>query len=492
MTTRTVANLFACLLLAAASPSLAEAEAECTDCLAEEAAIEDLQVLYARLQEEHIDVFARKSREEYDAHIAGLKASIHGPVPRTDFHLILQDAMAFGRIGHAKTEAVMGDVIAHVQAGGSIVPLSVTYRDGQMITDNWASPDGDALPPGSRITKLGGLSVGQFEARLRPVISADTDRLFRSQIELLMPGFLHVVFGSVDDLQVDYLDPEGRTGSHVVAAMGLQAMYAMQDERALPRPPRDPSERVFRDLGNQGFYLQPGPFYAKEEERGEHGGDYEIGPFKAFVEEAFAALAESGARNLIIDLRNNPGGDASFSDLIIARLADRPYRFASRYEIRAGRNTKESWAGRIYDPDTLLGRISRAIEAAEVGERVTVELPDVQPIITNAFDGKVWVLIDKHSYSNAAVIAALMQDLGIGTIVGEETADLATTYGAVERFSLPNSGAAIVYPKAYMVRPSGDETVRGVVPDIPINPNPVGERRDLMIEAAIELALRSD
>jgi hypothetical protein len=492
MTTRTVLTLIAGLLLAAASPSFAESESECADCLTAEVAREDLRLLYARLQEEHVDLFARRSREDYDAHMARLRASIEGPVTRSDFHLLLQDAMAFGQIGHAKTDAPVGDVMSHIQAGGSIIPLSITYRDDRMITDNWTSPEGEALPPGSRITRLGDLSVEQFEARLRSMVSADTDRLFHAQIELLMPALVFLVFGHVDALHVAYLDPEGVAASHTVEAMALPAMYAMQDERALPRPARDPSERVYRDLGNEVFYLQPGPFYAKEDERGGTGDDYAIGPFKAFVEKAFGALAESGARKLIIDLRNNPGGDVSFSDLIIARLTNRPYRFASRYEVRAGRNTKESWAASDHDPASFAGIISDAIAAAAVGERVSVAVPEVQPITDNAFDGKVWVLIDKHSFSNAAVIAALMQDLDIATLVGEETADLATTYGAVERFSLPNSGAAIVYPKAYMVRPSGDESVRGVVPDISISPNPIGEPRDLMLDAAAALARESD
>jgi hypothetical protein len=76
--------------------------------------------------------------------------------------------------------------------------------------------------------------------------------------------------------------------------------------------------------------------------------------------------------------------------------------------------------------------------------------------------------------------------------VGEETADLATTYGAVERFALPNSSAQITYPKAYMVRPSGDETVRGVVPDVAIAPNPIGQSTDEMLEAVVALAQGSD
>ena len=57
---------------------------------------------------------------------------------------------------------------------------------------------------------------------------------------------------------------------------------------------------------------------------------------------------------------------------------------------------------------------------------MAIELPSIEPIDENAFEGRVWLLVDKHSYSNAAVVAALMQDLDIATIMGEETADLPT------------------------------------------------------------------
>ena len=82
------------------------------------------------------------------------------------------------------------------------------------------------------------------------------------------------------------------------------------------------------------------------------------------------------------------------------------------------------------------------------------------------------MLVDRHSYSNAVTFAAMVQDYGFGMIIGEETADLATTYGAMESFTLPNSGVSVGFPKAHIIRPNGDESVRGVLPDITI-PSPV-------------------
>lgn len=488
-------KIAATLLLVSAVPGQAFAQSDaqrpspdgCGDCYSAQAASEDLEVLYQRLQQEHVDLFARRDRSEYDAHIARLLGRIDGPVPRPELHLMLHEAMAFGNIGHAKTEIALNDVFTHVGNGGKIIPLSVVYRGHRMITDNWADRS-DALPPGSRITSIGAMPVEQFEAHVRKQISADTLRLLRAQMELGLPAYLYLVFGPVDALNVEYIDPDGTARSHEIGAVQFGDMYAVQGERPVPQADRKAADRVYRDLGDDVFYLQPGHFSASEEERGENGEAYTIEPFRAFVAEAFEALAESGAQDLIIDLRDNGGGDASFSDLIIARLTNAAFRHSSRYEVRAGPNTKAAWAGRTFDENSLSGRIAAGLASVEAGERVTIELPEVQPLSDHAFRGRVWVLVNRHSYSNAAVVAALMQDLGIAKIMGEETADVPTTYGAVESFTLPNSGATIIYPKAYMVRLSGSEEARGVVPDFVIAPNPVGQSRDAMLETTVAQA----
>lgn len=472
------------LLVTAATGASAQEQAACRDCLTAQEARADLASLYAILQQEHVDLFARRSEAEYDAKIAELRARISGPIAKPDFNLLVQEALAFGNIGHAKTDAPVGDTIAYVQAGGTIVPLSIVYRGDSMLTDEWADTTDD-MPPGSRVTRIGGMTMQQFEDRARELIAADTPRLLRAQVEMALPVYLHQMFGPVDALAVEYVASDGTTRSREIAAMTYGEMLALQESRPVVQPERRASTRIAREMPDDIYYLQPGPFFATEEERGDGEGDYAIGAFSSFVDEAFASMARSGARDLLIDLRGNPGGDASFSDLIVARLVDEPFRHSSRYEIRAGANTKRIWQDREIDSDTLGGKVGSAIAAARVGERVAIELPSIEPIDENAFEGRVWLLVDKHSYSNAAVVAALMQDLDIATIMGEETADLPTTYGAVERFSLPNSGASIVYPKAYMVRPSGSEEVRGVVPEYPIAPNPIGEKRDLMLETAL-------
>jgi hypothetical protein len=453
-------------------------------CYTETEAREDLQQMYEQLRDNHFDLFARRSAADYDRLLANLLNEIDGPVEKHRFHLALQRLAAFGEIGHAKTEAAILDALGHLRAGGEIIPLSIRYEDETMRLDAWAD-EADAMPPGSELSSLGGMDLAAFEARARTLVSADTDRLLRAQLEMGLPLFLYLVFGDVDGLEVGYTGPDGVAGTHHVPARTWEATQSLALARPVGRPDFAPDSRAYEDLGDGVFYLRPGPFLATEAER-EAGADvYDASAFRDFIEAAFAGLEDSGADDLLIDLRGNIGGDVSFSDLLVARIADRPFTFASRYRVRAGALTRSAWAGKSGDAGSISGRVSRGLAQAQPGEVFDVPVPESRPAATGRFQGRVWVLINRHSYSNAAVVAAQIQDHGFGTLLGQATADLATTYGAVERFTLSNSGAEIVYPKAYMVRPSGSEAVSGVQPDVVLPLQPIGETTDRVLEAAL-------
>jgi len=79
-------------------------------------------------------------------------------------------------------------------------------------------------------------------------------------------------------------------------------------------------------------------------------------------------------------------------------------------------------------------------------------------------------------------VAAIFQDYGWGEIAGEPTADFATTYGAMEHFTLPNTGFRVGFPKAYIIRPSGDERLGGVQPDFVIETPIVPSARDVVLD----------
>ena len=58
--------------------------------------------------------------------------------------------------------------------------------------------------------------------------------------------------------------------------------------------------------------------------------------------------------------------------------------------------------------------------------------------------------------------------------------------GAIHTFELPNTKLKIMFPKACMVRPSGDARLRGVTPDHEVSDNPFTQE-DEILDAALQL-----
>jgi C-terminal processing protease CtpA/Prc len=239
-------------------------------------------------------------------------------------------------------------------------------------------------------------------------------------------------------------------------------------------------------------YLRPGPFYNVEANTG--ADEWDVSSFREFIDDAFDQFLKAGARRLIIDLRGNPGGDNLFSDVMVSWFAARPFRFASQFKIKVSEATIAANTARIKNDAAAAGPVSQAFADLyarhQIGDVAEFPIPLASPRAGKRFEGKVFVLIDRQSYSNAVAVAALVQDYQFGVIVGEATSDMATTYGAMEQFALEHTGLLVGYPKARIVRPNGDLRARGVTPDIAIRVPIVQSPRDEVLREAIAIARR--
>jgi C-terminal processing protease CtpA/Prc len=190
------------------------------------------------------------------------------------------------------------------------------------------------------------------------------------------------------------------------------------------------------------------------------------------------------ATDLIIDLRDNPGGDNSFSDPMVAWFANRPFRFTHQFMLKASAASKAHYAqlrAAGEKDEGVLGLLMRAETAHKNGDCYSFVIPLVEPHPCPRFTGKVFVLQNRRSFSNATSVAALIQDYGFGTILGEETADLPSTYASSVPFKLKRTGFNVSYPKSRIIRISGDTRARGVIPDVPIPPQPIGVSEDRVL-----------
>lgn len=447
----------------------------------------DLVQLYATLQQAHYDLYARVTRRDYDALYAETRAAIASPESPLEVATQLQRFVAFGRVAHARIDAIYDAFDRYTAAGGASFPLRFRIVGGRaFVTDNRSGVA--AIERGDELVALDGRPIAHWVDRTTRDQSADTPYLAHALLERDFPGLLWLEIGPVARFTVEVRRGTGAPVSVVVPARTA----AEQDSAARAQPPLlalDRTARRARMAGPQLAYLRPGPFY-----NADPGAIDEFDPhgFGRFVDAAFTEFLAAGATALVIDLRDNPGGDSSFSDLMIGWFADRPFAFASAFRIRVSAEAIAANQHRIAlapdDSRSASRRFAAAYARAKPGDTIAFDIPAASPRSAPRFTGRVYVLVNRHSFSNAVAVAALVQDHHLGTILGEETADLATTYGAMETFTLGHSRLTVGFPKAYIVRPSGDTTPRGVVPDIAIETPIIETVDDPVLQRALAIA----
>lgn len=456
------------------------------DEFSEQAVKNDLSVLHMTLQQAHYDLYAHRSREDYRALLNDLYGMIDGPQSVVDASKIFQRYVAFGKIGHAKTEAGYVQFIAHIGAGGRFLPIFIRVDGGTVFLVQAADIDGQTQA-GMVIHAINGRSINSWLNQLGVYVSAERDLMRNSLMEESFAPLLWMELGEVDNvtLTVEGSDSVKRLIKvDAVDFPGYTAIRAAAPSKSLDT---DFNGREYRLLSKGLAYLRPGPFIDLDTaEVDQRDPSYSGDGFFEFIDQAFEDMIASDATDLIIDLRNNPGGNNNFSDAMTAWFADKPFRFTNDFRLKASAATKADYERQLEsgEPDGLLADLIEAEMAQPNGMRYSFDIPMVEPRqVHERYKGQVWAIVNRHSYSNATSTAAMIQDYEFGRVFGEETADLPTSYASVLTFELPETGVVVTYPKSRFLRPSGNVTMRGVIPDIVLPREPIESDKDVILEA---------
>jgi predicted nucleic acid-binding protein len=444
----------------------------------------ELKTLYEMLHASHYDLYAHRAREDYDAFYRRLRQDTDRVLTHAQLQSLLQRFTAYRNVAHAVIDPPVVAWEAFRAAGGRAFPLSLRVMDDPVWVSDHHGVEGISV--GDRILAVDGMPALEWLGRLRAHLSADNEHFAYTLMEGRLPLLVWQEWGDAGTYSLLLDRGDGRSVEVEVAGW-------RRDDDPAPSPPDTPrftpdaNTREARMIDNTTAYLRPGPFYDNRPQA-EHPWDPSA--FHRFIDLAFQQFLERDAEQLLVDLRDNPGGNSSFSDHLLAWFATRPFRFSNDFTIRISEAAVTANRARLEaqgdGEDSISAQLAALYKGRAPGERVRYPIDWVKPREGRRFGGEVYVLVNRHSYSNAVSVAAIAQDYGFATVLGETTADLANTYGAMEHFTLPHSGIRVGFPKARILRPSGDVEADQVVPDVAIN-SPLESRTDVVLERALEI-----
>lgn len=442
---------------------------------------EDFAFLYETLQVSSYDLFLNTAKAVYDRAFEQVMSSITGPMTYLEISRLFEPFVALAGFTHCTSYFPSETYQQFHENGGRFIPFEITFWDGKvLLSANWS--DNGQIEAGDEILAINETDIHQLLEKIYTYIQGESEYAKRTFLEVgSFKRNWWYVFGDFSSGTVRVKKPDGQQINTEVKGLTLEQLQQRTQTGKLPSFMK--SGRTFEFIGDVA-YLRPGTFLNAESQDISTHEAFNNDEFLDFINSAFIEIARKKPQHLILDLRGNYGGDNSFSDPMIAYFADKPFRIASRFSVRTSQVTKSFWKD-VDIPE--LADMKKKILTLEDGARFDIELNTTQPRNDDlAFKGEVITLVDRFSFSNASAVAAIVQDYEFATLVGEETADTPSSCGAIHTFELPNTKMGVIFPKACMIRPSGDARLRGVMPDHKVSDDPF-TREDEILDAALQL-----
>jgi len=361
--------------------------------------------------------------------------------------------------GHTSL-SIHGEFRSEHEGDGRIFPILVDISENEIRV--LKSLAGSVPEPGSEIISINGVESSKIVEEISELIGAARKSFIEAKISRNFPIYLWALYEFSGMYGLTYRTATGK--EKTTGIVGVPVSSYIEKRGRITRKREEYWNLSFPE--DEVALLTINTFAGNLEKE-----------FKNFVKNSFKIIENRKSKNLIIDLRDNGGGSTKLSDYLYSYVSGKPYRTFAEVRIKYSEPVLRERT--IINPITLF-------KVKVLGDRTIVHKNGFRkpPARSNRFDGNLFVLTGPMTFSTAADFAALIKDLEAGKVVGEETGGLASSYGDVFSCRLPNSGLRLGISYKYFLRPGGFDDGRGVIPDIPIESNPVKriKGKDVVLE----------
>jgi len=214
--------------------------------------------------------------------------------------------------------------------------------------------------------------------------------------------------------------------------------------------------------------------------------------YRPFMRRAFREIRKKNCSTLIIDLRDNTGGEVPYGIHLYRHIARTPFRYIdsitvpTRKPIRFHEHTDKNF---LFNLNFLLIRKHKGKYVYNWSDMTRTHHPMKQ-----RFDGQVLVLTNGMSFSNSSNFAAIVQEHRRGLIVGEEPGGAMNgcNGSAYITLTLPESKLQVRIPLAKISYPFQPYSAygRGALPDVPVEEKieELVKGKDVVMERALKLS----
>nr|MCU0335718.1 S41 family peptidase [Chitinophagaceae bacterium] len=283
---------------------------------------QDVDLAWQTLQQVHPSYHWYTPTEEVNRRFAEVRASITDSLTEAEFRLRLSYAVAAIRCGHTSVLASKAANAYSNRSNAALLPLQVrVWGADSVVVVRAAGPGADSIRPGMIITAIDSVPIETLLRQLYAPISVDgyNPAFAEAVLSATFAARLRWHYGPRSQYLLSLLDSNGQplqARLRMPAPRRPDTAAARQRRAPAPVVPREPAYGKLQWWPDgQTAYLQLNSFSGKGVGR--------------FIRRSFRRIdSAAGARQLIIDLRDNSGGRISNSALLGRYVAHQRFRVA--------------------------------------------------------------------------------------------------------------------------------------------------------------------
>ena len=456
--------------------------------------LEDFRIARSGLEEGHPGVYRYVTKKTLDRQFDEAEKKLDHPMDAYHFYRILAPMVARIRCGHTNCNLATPDQDAFMKSA-LVAPFQVKLigRRAYILRD-YANDDGAMV--GGEIRAINGRRIERIVADLAAAVTGDgeipTGRLRKIGEGVVFNIGLGMLLGLKAPYTVTYREKvTGKVKRVEMPGLTPSRLLELSEEN-YPQDHQRPdhsADLTFMDEGKVALmtiHVFAG-FADKLQKQ----------PMADFIKESFELLQKRNTKSLILDFRNNGGGQDELGKLLFSHLTDRSFDYYNDLVINSLHPTFLRYAegGEALSKDLS----DYGLEQLPDGRYRNTHHPNwgLQQPSKPTFTGGVFVLTNGGCFSTTCEFLSIAHFHHRAVFIGEEGGGgyYGNTSGFFWSLTLPNTKAQVHVPGMdYIMAVSGYKYPgRGVMPDYPVQPT-MADRltgHDPEMEVALDLAKRA-
>ena len=419
----------------------------------------DIDLFARTIEEIGVNPYINLSKNAFYKEIKTLKDGINRPLTRREVMLRFVPVVNDLRLSHTLVFIpwkIFEEKALYDKINGKYLPLDVKIEDNRIwIAKNYSQT---RIPVGDEIIAINDVTSKTIIDNLYRYAEGATKYSKLMDIQDSFPTELWWIYDFKGPFKIKMKDAvytlDGLTS---IELMDLKSKSQNQEGK------KEKEQYEYNQIDPTTSLLNFRDFAIKDEAK-----------YYAFLESVFLQLRNKSIKNLIIDVRDNPGGGDDYGIEIIKYLYPLPFKAYSKFYYKKSKILEDFSFLFLYPEDRKNLKMRKAAncmgdcqEEHAYGTYYECENKALDPKPDSIrYKGNVYVLSNHNVYSAGNCFVGLIKDYRIGQIIGTETGQSMSNDGQQCWFFLPHINVMAGGSTTLCVRPNGDpSTARGIIPD---------------------------